>query len=79
MTLVAGLRLARRRLANGAAPPLAAPAPVAGSDEKPQLRDWIGVLAMCAGLVMAIMDVQIVTSSLTQIQGGLSASPDEIA
>ena len=28
---------------------------------------------------MAIMDVQIVTSSLTQIQGGLSASPDEIA
>ena len=28
---------------------------------------------------MAIMDVQIVTSSLTQIQGGLSASTDEIA
>jgi DHA2 family multidrug resistance protein len=28
---------------------------------------------------MAIMDVQIVTSSLTQIQGGLSASADEIA
>ena len=34
---------------------------------------------MCTGLVMAIMDVQIVTSSLTQIQGGLSASADEIA
>ena len=31
------------------------------------------------GLFMAIMDVQIVTSSLTQIQGGLSASPDEIS
>jgi DHA2 family multidrug resistance protein len=30
-------------------------------------------------LFMAIMDVQIVTSSLTQIQGGLSASTDEIA
>jgi len=45
----------------------------------PQLRDWIGVLAMVTGLVMAIMDVQIVTSSLTQIQGGLSASADEIA
>jgi DHA2 family multidrug resistance protein len=43
------------------------------------LRDWIGVLAMVVGLFMAIMDVQIVTSSLTQIQGGLSASPDEIA
>jgi MFS transporter, DHA2 family, multidrug resistance protein len=34
---------------------------------------------MVVGLFMAIMDVQIVTSSLTQIQGGLSASPDEIA
>jgi DHA2 family multidrug resistance protein len=45
----------------------------------PRLRDWIGVLAMVVGLFMAIMDVQIVTSSLTQIQGGLSASPDEIS
>jgi MFS transporter, DHA2 family, multidrug resistance protein len=45
----------------------------------PRLRDWIGVLAMGTGLFMAIMDVQIVTSSLTQIQGGLSASADEIA
>ncbi|MFI4947948.1 MAG: DHA2 family efflux MFS transporter permease subunit [Alphaproteobacteria bacterium] len=34
---------------------------------------------MVVGLFMAIMDVQIVTSSLTQIQGGLSASADEIA
>ena len=45
----------------------------------PGLRDWIGVLAMGVGLFMAIMDVQIVTSSLSQIQGGLSASADEIA
>src|SRR5438128_6996922 len=47
--------------------------------EAPTVRDWVGVLAMVVGLFMAIMDVQIVTSSLTQIQGGLSASPDEIA
>ncbi len=33
---------------------------------------------MIVGLLMAVMDVQIVTSSLTQIQGGLSASIDEI-
>ena len=33
---------------------------------------------MVVGQFMAIMDVQIVTSSLTQIQGGLSASADEI-
>ncbi|HVH82279.1 MAG TPA: MFS transporter, partial [Stellaceae bacterium] len=45
----------------------------------PTLRDWLGVLAMVVGQFMAIMDVQIVTSSLTQIQGGLSASPDEIS
>ena len=45
----------------------------------PTLRDWVGVLAMVFGMFMAIMDVQIVTSSLTQIQGGLSAGPDEIS
>jgi MFS transporter, DHA2 family, multidrug resistance protein len=70
------------------APPLLAPATpkpalaagtAAGPAPKPRLRDWIGVLAMAVGLFMAIMDVQIVTSSLTQIQGGLSASPDEIS
>lgn len=80
MTLVSTLRRVRfgRQQATESVPqrPLAASTP---SDEVPGLRDWIGVLAMCAGLVMAIMDVQIVTSSLTQIQGGLSASPDEIA
>ena len=45
----------------------------------PSLRDWLGVLAMGTGLFMAIMDVQIVASSLNQIQGGLSATADEIA
>ncbi|HEY1258574.1 MAG TPA: DHA2 family efflux MFS transporter permease subunit [Stellaceae bacterium] len=53
--------------------------PQAPAASEPTLRDWIGVLAMGVGLFLAIMDVQIVTSSLTQIQGGLSASADEIA
>jgi DHA2 family multidrug resistance protein len=74
--LVAG----RTRIAR---PPLSAAKPAdalaAPSQSSPSLRDWIGVLAMVVGLFMAIMDVQIVTSSLTQIQGGLSASPDEIS
>ena len=35
----------------------------AESTRAPRLRDWIGVLAMGTGLFMAIMDVQIVTSS----------------
>jgi DHA2 family multidrug resistance protein len=56
------------------APPAAAP-----QSDAPRLRHWVGVLAMGTGLFLAIMDVQIVASSLTQIQGGLSASPDEIA
>ena len=75
-------RIARRALA-AARPTVTAARPAAAivGEKKPPappLRDWIGVLAMVVGLFMAIMDVQIVTSSLTQIQGGLSASPDEI-
>jgi len=89
MTLVPALRrgrLARARVAASdpasAAPtrPQSPPASGAGGTAgQPTLRDWFGVLAMVVGLFMAIMDVQIVTSSLTQIQGGLSASADEIA
>jgi DHA2 family multidrug resistance protein len=45
----------------------------------PRLKDWVGVLAMVVGMFMALVDIQIVTSSLAQIQGGLSASPDEIS
>jgi len=63
--------------------PIVRPAPLphaaAAGAPVPTLRDWLGVLAMGTGLFLAIMDVQIVTSSLTQIQGGLSASGDEIA
>jgi DHA2 family multidrug resistance protein len=62
-----------------AAPPRPAAGTIpAGAAGQPSLRDWLGVLAMVVGLLMAVMDVQIVTSSLTQIQGGLSASLDEI-
>src|SRR5579862_5005372 len=79
----ARIALTRGKSADAAAPirPAAPPQPEAAApaDGAPTVRDWIGVLAMVTGLVMAIMDVQIVTSSLTQIQGGLSASSDEIA
>jgi MFS transporter, DHA2 family, multidrug resistance protein len=89
MTLAETLRRGRLARARAAVrePAEAAPAkPAIGAQPEtsaagpePSLRDWIGVLAMGTGLFMAIMDVQIVTSSLTQIQGGLSASTDEIA
>jgi DHA2 family multidrug resistance protein len=60
-------------------PPSATESTAAAPAREPRLRDWLGVIAMVVGLFMAIMDVQIVTSSLTQIQGGLSASADEIS
>ncbi len=85
-TLTAPLRRARiaRRAVVTAPPkpavlPASTPSAAAAQAPLPSLRDWLGVLAMVVGLFMAIMDVQIVTSSLTQIQGGLSASSDEIS
>jgi DHA2 family multidrug resistance protein len=73
------VRRPRPEPSRAAAPPPATPATAAAGPPPPTLRDWFGVLAMVFGQFMAIMDVQIVTSSLTQIQGGLSASPDEIS
>ena len=59
-------------------PAAPATAPPPGSERHASLRDWAGVLAMVFGMFLAIMDIQIVTSSLAQIQGGLSATSDEI-
>ena len=36
-------------------------------------------MALSVGMFMAILDIQIVASSLAEIQAGLSASRDEIA
>ena len=85
MTLVSPLRRVRRprsseRASAPPAPPAgAAPAHHAGPIPPASLRQWVGVLAMVFGMFMALLDIQIVTSSLTQIQGGLSASADEIS
>src|SRR4051812_42234704 len=42
-------------------------------------RHWVGFVAMVVGMFMAILDIQIVASSLKDIQAGLSASADEIS
>ena len=39
----------------------------------------VGWLAMVFGMFMAVLDIQIVASSLAEIQAGLAASPDEIS
>ena len=45
--------------------------------------DWIRSLfpfaVMCFGMFMALLDIQIVASSLQNIGGGLSAAQDEIS
>ncbi|RUW82873.1 MFS transporter, partial [Mesorhizobium sp. M8A.F.Ca.ET.059.01.1.1] len=41
-------------------------------------RRVIAFLAMVFGMFMAILDIQIVSASLAEIQAGLSASSDEI-
>ncbi|MGC1777890.1 MAG: DHA2 family efflux MFS transporter permease subunit [Xanthobacteraceae bacterium] len=52
-------------------------APIAFSDAIPPRR-LIAFVAMCFGMFMAFLDIQIVSSSLNDIQAGLSASADEI-
>jgi len=38
----------------------------------------VAFLAMCFGMFMAFLDIQVVSASLTEIQAGLAASSDEI-
>ncbi len=42
-------------------------------------RDWIGFYAMLVGLFMAILDIQVVASSLGEIGAGLSTTIEETA
>ncbi|WP_413206190.1 DHA2 family efflux MFS transporter permease subunit [Rhodospirillum sp. A1_3_36] len=56
--------------------PLALPAPAPKPIEKKQL---IAFICMVFGMFMAILDIQIVSASLSDIQAGLSASLDEIS
>ena len=54
----------------------AQPAPTAASIDPKRL---IAFLLMVLGMFMAILDIQIVSASLAEIQAGLSASADEIS
>jgi DHA2 family multidrug resistance protein len=59
---------------------LPAPSRAAGSaDERIDMRKLVAFLAMVFGMFMAILDIQIVSASLTEIQAGLAASSDEIS
>lgn len=49
-----------------------------GAEKTLSVGDWVGFIAMVLGIFIAILDIQIVSSSLQQIQAGLSATRDEI-
>lgn len=75
-------------MSGAAAPPAGPGADSAGGmpvahPPKPGTREAmllnIGFFAMVIGMFMAILDIQIVASSIAQIQAGVSASADEIA
>ncbi len=44
-----------------------------------EAKTLIGFLALVVGMFMAILDIQIVASSLAEIQAGVSASQEEIS
>lgn len=55
----------------------AAPAPQAPPEMTP--KRMLAFLVMVFGMFMAILDIQIVSASLPEIQAGLGASPEEIS
>jgi DHA2 family multidrug resistance protein len=56
-----------------------APAPAVAPEEHVDPRRLVAFLAMVFGMFMAILDIQIVSASLTEIQAGLAASSDEVS
>ncbi len=54
----------------------------AGSDapaSATMTRTWLGFAIMCLGMFMAILDVQVVATSLPTIQGALDIAPDRMS
>jgi DHA2 family multidrug resistance protein len=60
------------------ASPIPAPSASAAASDTVELRRLIAFLSMVFGMFMAILDIQIVSASLTEIQAGLAASANEI-
>jgi DHA2 family multidrug resistance protein len=56
----------------------AQPAPAPAAAERIDPARLLAFLAMCFGMFMAFLDIQVVSASLAEIQAGLAASSDEI-
>src|SRR5512140_1516254 len=46
---------------------------------KARVATWFGFLLMCLGMFMAILDIQVVATSLPTIQHALGISPDAMS
>ena len=47
--------------------------------DRPGAATWLGFILMCLGMFMAILDIQVVATSLPSIQRALAISPDAIS
>jgi DHA2 family multidrug resistance protein len=59
------------------AAPMPAPAPVSPADALTQKQKVLAFATMCVGMFIALLDIQIVSASLRDIGGGLSAGADD--
>jgi DHA2 family multidrug resistance protein len=75
MSTAASIPAGGMRPAAASAPPQA---PAGAGEETVSTRRLIGFMVMVVGMFMAILDIQIVSASLAEIQAGISASADEI-
>src|ERR1700712_2636693 len=49
------------------------------SSARARAGTWLGFVLMCLGMFMAILDIQVVATSLPTIQQALSISPDAMS
>ncbi|MFG1463183.1 DHA2 family efflux MFS transporter permease subunit [Xanthobacter sp. DSM 24535] len=53
--------------------------PSASGERSATLRTWLGFAAMCTGMFMAILDIQVVSTSLFAIRDALAIDPEQIS
>jgi len=70
--------VALKKSATSPSPTASEPPPQVAPEKTVTFQQWIGFFAMVLGMFLALLDIQIVASSLEQIQAGLSATRDEI-
>ena len=51
----------------------------AAHQDSPSLATWLGFVLMCVGMFMAILDIQVVATSLPTIQDALGISPEAMS